>query len=214
MSRLDTVVEPAAEEIGALLLETAAAVIGAALETGRAGVPDHRSFRAEVRAPGASFVTLERDGALLGCIGTIEPARPLIADVAHNALAAAFADPRLPSITGDDYENMSIKVSVLSRREPVGAAGYDDLVAMLRPGVDGVVVETGRHRSTLLPSVWQKVSGAHEFVEIVWRKAGLVPGRWPAGTCASRYTATEFHDPGPRSGAPRRPPVPPRPNRR
>jgi len=43
---------------------------------------------------GATFVTLTQGGELRGCIGSLEAHRPLAEDVHHNALAAAFRDPR------------------------------------------------------------------------------------------------------------------------
>ncbi|MDZ7731909.1 MAG: AMMECR1 domain-containing protein [Acidimicrobiia bacterium] len=51
--------------------------------------PDLAAVSAGLREPGASFVTLLRDGRLLGCIGSIEPVRPLAVDVAENAVGAA-----------------------------------------------------------------------------------------------------------------------------
>ncbi len=48
---------------------------------------------------GATFVTLERNDRLLGCVGTLRAHRPLAIDVAEHALAAAFDDPRLPAVT-------------------------------------------------------------------------------------------------------------------
>src|SRR5262249_44955146 len=128
-----------------------------------------------------------------------EPVRPLVADVAHNALAAAFADPRLPAVTAGDYAVMSIKISVLSQPELVLAESYRDVLASVRPGVDGLLLEAGRVRSTLLPSVWPKVRDPGEFLDVLWRKAGLSPRVWRPGTTVSRYTTQEFGDAGPRA---------------
>jgi AmmeMemoRadiSam system protein A len=181
-----------------VLLEVAARAIHDALVTGEPHEPDPSAFDAALQRPAATFVTLERGDDLLGCIGTLEPVRPLVVDVAHNALAAAFADPRLPAVTAHDYARMSIKVSVLSAPEPLAVHSYDELVGAVRPGVDGLLLEAGRHRSTLLPSVWPKVRDVHDFLDVLWRKAGLPPRAWPAGTGVSHYTTREFGDPGPR----------------
>jgi uncharacterized protein len=180
------------------LLDIAARTVHEALTTGRSRLPDHRRAATELRALTATFVTLERDDDLLGCIGTLVPLRPLVVDVAHNALAAAFADPRLPPITPSDYTQMSIKISVLSDLEPITVVGYDETVNAVRADIDGLVLDAGPHRATLLPSVWPKVRHASEFAEILWRKAGLAPGDWPRGTRVARYTTEEFQDPGPR----------------
>jgi AmmeMemoRadiSam system protein A len=185
-----------------VLLDVAASAVHDALLSGRGELPDDGAFEPLLREPGATFVTLERDAELLGCIGTLEPVRGLALDVAHNALAAAFADPRLPAVTRDDYAEMSIKVSVLSRPEPVAVSSYEDVLAAVRPGVDGLLLEAGPYRSTLLPSVWPKIASAEEFLFVLWRKAGLRAGAWLPGTRVSRYTTEEFGDPGPRAPLP------------
>jgi MEMO1 family protein len=149
-------------------------------------------------APGAAFVTLEREGRLLGCVGGLEPLRPLASAVARGAYAAAFEDPRLPAVDTDDYREMTVKVSVLSTLEPFAVESYDDLVARLRPGVDGVVVADRHRRATLLPSVWRQLPEPAGFVAALWQKAGLRPGSWPEGVRLLRYTTVEFTDPGPR----------------
>jgi AmmeMemoRadiSam system protein A len=180
------------------LLDLAARNIAAALVSGtaRAFVPDEIDLA--LRRPGASFVTLERGERLLGCIGALEARDPLALDVAHHALQAAFSDPRLPAITVDDYVAMSIRVSVLSALEPIDVSSFDETAAALRPGVDGIVLESARHRATFLPSVWPKLADRREFLAALWDKAGLVPGAWPRGARILRYTTDEFASYGPR----------------
>ena len=151
----------------------------------------------------ATFVTLERGEALLGCIGTLEATESLAASVARNACKAAFADPRLPAVTVADFEVMTIKVSVLSRLTPVRARSWKDVARTLRVGSDGVLLEVGHHRATLLPSVWPKVDGAAQFLDLLWHKAGLRPRDWLPHTRVSKYTTEEFGDRGPR----RHPPI-------
>jgi AmmeMemoRadiSam system protein A len=152
-----------------------------------------------LNAPGASFVTLERDSRLLGCIGTIEPVRPLFEDVMQNAYRSAFQDPRLPAVTADDYAVMHVKVSVLGGLEPLAVTSREDLLAVLRPGVDGLLLVAGPHRATFLPAVWEKVGDADEFVDLLLRKGGLPADEWPAGAEVSRYGTEEFCDAGPRA---------------
>ena len=123
------------------MLTVAEDSIAATLRTGEVPPVDERLYEPALRAVGATFVTLERGSALLGCIGTLEPVRPLIRDVAHNAVAAAFEDPRLPAIGPDDYEVMAIEISVLSELEPLPATSLGTLATALRPGIDGLVVD-------------------------------------------------------------------------
>jgi AmmeMemoRadiSam system protein A len=159
-------------------------------------------------AIGATFVTLEREEQLLGCIGTIEPVRPLYEDVMTNAYRSAFADPRLPAVTGDDFAVLDLKLSVLGPLVPMPAADRETLVTGLRPGVDGVLLSCDHRRATFLPSVWPNVTSAEEFVDLLLRKAGLADGQWPPGLAAYRYVTAEYCDPGPRD--PRGPEVGPR----
>ena len=135
----------------ATLLAVAEDAIATMLCTDEALVVDERLHEPALRADGATFVTLERGESLLGCIGTLERVRPLICDIAHNAIAAAFADPRLPAIDGDDYEVMSVEISVLSELEPLAATSLDMLASELRPGIDGLVVDAPTGRATFLP---------------------------------------------------------------
>ena len=181
------------------LLQIAADAIGHALlrGDGQSDIPESTGDLALDQAA-ATFVTLERGEALLGCIGTLEATESLAASVARNACKAAFADPRLPAVTVADYEVMAIKVSVLSRLTPVRARSWKDVARSLRVGTDGVLVEVGNHRATLLPSVWPKVDGAAQFLDVLWHKAGLRPRDWLPRTRVWKYTAEEFADPGPR----------------
>ena len=150
-------------------------------------VPEH------ALVPGATFVTLERDGELVGCIGSLEARRPLWRDVARNARAAAFADPRFAALAPGDLDRTVIKVSVLSGLDPL-PAGHDDLVDALRPGIDGVLLEAGGRRGTFLPAVWDKLPAAEQFVDRLVGKAGLPEKSWPADAQVWRYTTDEFGD--------------------
>lgn len=180
-----------------VLLDAAERAIEARL-AGHRWEPDVTAAPIGLRAPGASFVTLERDGDLLGCIGTLEARAPLIADVARRAEAAAFEDPRFDGVTWDDWRHATVKVSVLSAPEPIGAGSWQALHDALRPGTDGVLVVAPLHRATFLPSVWAKVHTTAEFLDQLWRKAGLRPRAWPPGLRAFRYTTTEARrDPPP-----------------
>lgn len=180
-----------------LLLEVAEEAIRARME-GRARRSPTGEVPALLSAPGASFVTLRDGERLLGCIGTLEPRQSLQADVAENALGAAFRDPRMPALTRDEFARMSLHISVLTPAVPMVVHGLDELRAAVRPGIDGLLIEAGRHRGTFLPSVWEQVPEPDEFLAHLWLKAGLHPGTWPDGLAVSRYGSVEFGDEGPR----------------
>ncbi len=122
---------------------------------------------------GASFVTLTRYGELRGCIGSLEAIRPLALDVQENALAAALHDPRFPPLGPDELDDVRVEISVLSPSVRLEYDGPEDLIAKLRPGIDGVVIEQGWNRATFLPQVWEKLPDPHQFLEYLCAKAYL-----------------------------------------
>ena len=158
-------------------------------------LPDLDDLRGALRDPGACFVTLRTDGALQGCIGSLAAYRPLGVDVAANAAAAAFDDPRLPPLTPADVPVTEVHVSVLGTMRPMTAGDLGTLRAGLRPGVDGLVVEATNRRATFLPSVWAQVADVDEFLAALWRKAGLPPRSWPHGITLHTYEVQEFSGP-------------------
>lgn len=180
------------------LCDIAVDSIAIALTEGVRRLPSLSAVDATLHEPAATFVTLEREGRLLGCVGTLEAHQPLAVDVAEHALAAAFDDPRVPPVTRDDFAEMSVKVSVLSPSTVVAAESFSALRAAVRPEIDGITVHAGRRRATLLPSVWRHVRDVDEFLDALWAKAALPCRAWPAGIVVTRYGTAEEHDPGPR----------------
>lgn len=178
------------ENAGAVLLPLARAAIAAELGLKQPTVPEAEWLN----APGASFVTLHHTGRLRGCIGTIEPYRSLADDVAGNARAAAFADPRFPALTADEYPGIHVEVSVLSAPEPIRYADEADLLAQLRPGIDGVLLQAPEHRSTFLPQVWDQLRTPAEFFGQLKVKAGLSTRDFDPAWRISRYTVTAWNE--------------------
>lgn len=142
--------------------------------------------------PGASFVTLTRNGALRGCIGSLEAYRPLDEDVRANACAAAFSDPRFAPLTREELDGLRLEVSVLSAPQPMTVAGEADAIAQLRPGVDGVVLQLGARRATFLPQVWEQLGDPASFLRALRQKAGLPADFWSPQLQLSRYAVTKF----------------------
>ena len=144
--------------------------------------------------PGASFVTLTRQGELRGCIGTLEAHRPLGQDVRENALAAAFRDPRFMPLVRTEFDDVRVEVSVLSPHEALAAGSEKDALAVLRPGIDGVVFEYAHYRSTFLPQVWEQLPDPAEFMAQLKRKAGVPTEFWAEGVRLSRYTVSKWKE--------------------
>jgi AmmeMemoRadiSam system protein A len=177
------------------LVELARTTVRTALDDGQLHLPDPATIPDDAAAPGAAFVTLRRDGRLLGCIGSMEPVRPLVVDVATHAFDAAFRDPRLPAVTLDDWHHMAVEVSVLGPLERVDVHDLAELSAALRPGIDGVLLTSRDGRGTFLPSVWDQVATPDRFLRELWRKAGLRRDHWPNDLVVERYQVDEFGDP-------------------
>ena len=137
----------------------------------------------------ATFVTLQVDEKLRGCIGTLEARRTLVEDVVSNAYSAAFRDPRFFALTWTEYERLDIHISLLSLPEPVEVASEADLLAQLRPQVDGLIIEEGSYRGTFLPSVWEQLPDPREFLRHLKLKAGLRADYWSSRIRVQRYTA-------------------------
>jgi uncharacterized protein len=140
----------------------------------------------------ATFVTLHNAGELIGCIGTLRALRPLVSDVVHNAYQAAFNDPRFAPLEAAQLAGLELHISVLSPLQPLQIASEEDLLAQLRPGIDGLVLEEGDLAATFLPAMWPRLHTPQVFVRVLKEKAHLPPDHWSATIKAYRYTAEEF----------------------
>jgi AmmeMemoRadiSam system protein A len=115
------------------------------------------------------FVTLRKGGQLRGCIGTITPTYPSLAqEVMANARQAAFSDPRFSPVASTELLDLGYSVDVLGEPEPIG--GMEDL----DPKRFGVIVEASNRRGLLLPNL-ADVNSAETQVAIARRKAGIRP---------------------------------------
>jgi hypothetical protein len=145
-----------------------------------------------LREQGASFVTLRYAGLLRGCVGSVRAVRPLLEDVRANARSAALDDPRFAPLSAAELPQTAIEVSLLSALETLPAAREEVLLAALRPGLDGVLLELEAFRATFLPQVWQQVPDRREFLACLKQKAGLPPDWWGDGVRAWRYTVVKW----------------------
>jgi AmmeMemoRadiSam system protein B/AmmeMemoRadiSam system protein A len=182
--------QPAEGERGEILLAAARNAIG-----GRFGAasftPDIQPWMSE---PGASFVTLTLDGDLRGCIGSLEAHRPLLEDVQKNAIAAAFRDPRFAPLSNKEFAHIRVEVSELSAAEPLVFESESHALSLLRPHVDGLILEYGPHRSTFLPQVWETLTKPAHFLQQLKRKAGLPADFWHDELRLSRYAVTKWKE--------------------
>ena len=190
---MDTDSELTSEQ-GKLLLQIARAAISNVLGQAVAQPEPAGQSADMLQAPGASFVTLNQQGQLRGCIGSLEARRPLLDDVKANAVAAARHDPRFAPLSLSELDTTDVEVSVLSPMQPLHYDSEEHALAQLRPGVDGVVFEYGRYRSTFLPQVWEQLPSPRQFMAHLKQKAGLAPDFWAPGVRLQRYTVRKFKE--------------------
>lgn len=147
-----------------------------------------------LEAPGATFVTLRLGEELRGCVGTLEARRSLRKDLEANARAAAFHDARFPPLSRREFQKCDLEVSLLSPLERLDFDGEAQLLAQLRPGVDGLALEWGSQRGTFLPQVWEELPDPKTFLAHLKQKAGLPEAFWSDDLEAHRYTVTRWRE--------------------
>ena len=175
-----------------LLLEMARAAISRTLEKAGGKFPETGSLPGELMEKRATFVTLTIDGQLRGCIGMLEACRPLAVDVAENACAAAFEDPRFPPLTKAEFKKLEIHISILSPSEEMQFSSEADILRQIRPGIDGLILQEGFRRGTFLPSVWEELPEKEQFWAHLKLKTGLPADYWSDTLRVFRYTADCF----------------------
>jgi AmmeMemoRadiSam system protein A len=170
-------------------------MLKAADEAIKFGIENHKpitinldDYPEKLKEIGASFVTLEIDKQLRGCIGTLEAYQPLIKDIAQNAYAAAFRDPRFVPLTPDEYPKITKHISILSKSSPISFSSEEDLLRQIHPGIDGLILSDRGYRGTFLPSVWEQLPTPELFLQHLKMKAGLSPNHWSDALKVERYT--------------------------
>jgi AmmeMemoRadiSam system protein B/AmmeMemoRadiSam system protein A len=182
--------EVSAEQAGSTLLEIARGSILNGL--GLNSVPAKRNHLPWLLQHAATFVTLTMDGALRGCIGSLSATRPVGEDVASNARAAAFQDPRFPKLKREEWPRCRVEVSLLSAPKPIAFADEAELLAQIRPGEDGLILEADGKRATFLPQVWEGLPDKRQFLGELVKKAGLPADTRLARCKLSRYRVRKF----------------------
>ena len=174
--------EYSAEERAALL-QHARRSIESALKKSRNQVAAPSDHLLQKRG---AFTTIHLHGQLRGCIGFIEPLYPLWETVEETARAAAFDDPRFPSLTNEEFGQIQLELSVMSLIEPIVAQD-------VRVGVHGLIVSQYGRRGLLLPQVAPEWGWDREtFLAQTCVKAGLPPDAWKKGAKLEAFTAEVF----------------------
>lgn len=125
-----------------------------------------------------TFVTLKINGQLRGCIGNLTATEPLAKGIRQNTINAAFHDPRFAPLDDQELDRVEIEVSILSEPQPLKYKDGEDLLAKIRPNVDGIIIRMGPASATFLPQVWEQLPKPEEFLRHLCMKAGLSSDAW------------------------------------
>lgn len=156
---------------------------------------DPQELTPNLSAPGAAFVTLTIGGELRGCIGSLQAFRPLVEDVREHAVDAALHDYRFTPVTSDEVPLLEIEISHLSKPEPLPYSSPEVLPNILKPNIDGVVLQDGALSATFLPQVWEQLPRPADFLSHLCQKMGAPSDLWRRKVLrVSIYHVDEFHE--------------------
>jgi len=171
-----------------ILLDLAYQSIQTGLDKGHPLSINLRDYPFELSQQRATFVTLEKNKQLRGCIGMLDAVLPLAEDICENAYSAAFKDPRFPKVEQEELADLDIHLSILSPSEEIIFTSEQDLITQIRPNIDGLILESGSRKGTFLPSVWQSIPTSEQFLQHLKQKAGLAKNFWSDQIKVYRYT--------------------------
>lgn len=134
---------------------------------------DAKSSNPKLMKKCGAFVTLKIDGNLRGCIGYIQPIKPLHETISQTAVAAATQDPRFAPLKKNELDKISIEISVLSPLKLI------DDPEEVKVGKHGLYMRKGMRSGLLLPQVATEQGWARkQFLEGTCRKAGMPIDAW------------------------------------
>ncbi len=157
---------------------------------------------------GGVFVTITTHPGdqLRGCIGYPEPVMPLIDAIKDAAVSACSRDPRFPAVKAEELKKLKVEVSLLTPPEEIKVKKQRELIACVKVGKHGLIMERGYRRGLLLPQVptewgWD----SEEFLCQTCMKAGLLPDSWlQEGTKCYKFEAEVFSEERPGGAVKRR----------
>ena len=130
------------------------------------------------------FVTLKIGEDLRGCIGEIEPMRPLYQAVTGRAVDSAFRDPRFPQLTPEEFRRVEIEISALTPARPVNSWQEIEI------GRHGMTITRNGRSAVFLPQVAPEQGwNLEQTLTYLSRKAGLPADAWRSPD--ARFTVFE-----------------------
>jgi hypothetical protein len=142
------------------------------------------------------FVTINDKSGLRGCIGFPLAVKKLSNALTNAAIAAATDDPRFPSITQNELNDLVFEVTVLSETEEISSNSPNEIIHAIKIGRDGLIVEKDFQSGLLLPQVPVEQNwNVENFLNHTCHKAGLPNDSWKDKTTKiSKFQGVIFRE--------------------
>ncbi len=142
-------------------------------------VSQNKEFLEKFAHPSGVFVTLNKNNSLRGCIGYPFPDKVLSSALKEAAISAATSDPRFPTVSIEELDEITFEVTILSEPKIIQVEKAQQYLDQIRVSRDGLVVRNGFNSGLLLPQVPVKYNwSAVEFLEHTCKKSGLQKDCW------------------------------------
>ncbi len=163
---------------GEKLVNTTRAIVTEFLKTKNKMKLD-KDFEEAFSAKAGVFVTINHQSSLRGCIGYPLPDKKLFKALEEAAISAATEDPRFPSVTFEELDQITFEVTVLTPPQEIEVLDPLEYLSKIKVGRDGLIVKAGFNSGLLLPQVpveygWNE----EEFLGHTCEKAGLAKDYW------------------------------------
>jgi len=163
---------------GEMLVKTARAVVTDFLKTKNKMKLD-KDFEESFSSNAGVFVTLNHQSNLRGCIGYPLPDKKLYNALQEAAISAATEDPRFPSVSFEELDQITFEVTVLTPPQEIEVLDPLEYPSKIKVGRDGLIVKSGFNSGLLLPQVPKEYGwNEEEFLGHTCEKAGLPKEQW------------------------------------
>ena len=126
-----------------------------------------KNLPSEMQGQAGVFVSIKKRGRLRGCVGTIEPTQPTLAqEIIQSAISASTKDYRFPPIEVGELDELDVSVDVLTLPEKISSPTQLDTKRY------GVIVQKGKRRGLLLPDQ-EGVATVGDQIAFAKQKAGI-----------------------------------------
>jgi hypothetical protein len=153
-------------------------------------------FEEKFRFNAGVFVTINDKSGLRGCIGFPLAVKKLSDALIDAAISASTDDPRFPSITQNELNDLVFEVTVLSDTEEISTNSLDEIINEIKIGRDGLIIEKNSQSGLLLPQVPVEYNwDVKDFLNHTCHKAGLPSDSWKDKTTKiSKFQGVIFRE--------------------